>query len=163
MRKKEKKVLFISSTGGHLSELLKLESIFKNYDYYIITEKDESTKCLKEKYGQRIFYLPYCTRNKIFSYIFIYTILIIQTIYLFIKIKPEVIISTGTHTAVPMCYLSKILGKKIIYIETYANINKKTLTGKIIYPIANFFIVQRENMLKLYPKAVYINKEKETE
>ena len=39
-----KKVIFISSTGGHLHELLNLESLFNLYDYYIITEKDKSTK-----------------------------------------------------------------------------------------------------------------------
>ena len=159
MKEKLKKVLFISSTGGHLSELLKLESIFEDYNYYIVTEKDKSTKYLKEKYGQRVSYLPYCTRKKIISYIFIYTFLILKTIYLFIKIRPEIIVSTGTHTAVPMCYLGKVLGKKIIYIETFANINKKTLTGKMIYPIANLFIVQWKTMLDLYPKAIYIGKE----
>ncbi len=148
-----KKVLFISSTGGHLSELLKLEPIFKEYDYYIITEKDKTTVNLKERY--KVSYLPYCTRSKPFSYIFIYSFLIIKTIYFFIKIRPKVIISTGTHTAVPMCYLGKIFGKKIIYIETYANITKKTLTGRFIYPIADLFIVQWKEMLKLYPKAIY--------
>jgi UDP-N-acetylglucosamine:LPS N-acetylglucosamine transferase len=156
MEEKVKRVVFISSTGGHLSELLKLESMFKEYDYRIITEKDKSNEYLKEKYGQRVSYLPYCTRNKIISYIFIYTFLIIKTIYLFIKIRPDVIISTGTHTAVPMCYLGKIFGKQIIYIETLANINRKTLTGKIIYPIANLFIVQWRSMIRLYPNAIYV-------
>ena len=32
-----KKVLFISSTGGHLNELLQLKPMFKKYDSYIIT------------------------------------------------------------------------------------------------------------------------------
>ena len=36
-----KKVLFISSTGGHLRELMKLEPLFKDYDYSIITEKEQ--------------------------------------------------------------------------------------------------------------------------
>ena len=148
-----KKVLFISSTGGHLCELLKLEPLFKEYDYYIITEKDKTTEYLKEKY--KVSYLPYCTRSKPLSYIFIYFYLILKTIYYFIKIRPEVIVSTGTHTAVPMCYLGKVFGKKIIYIETYANITKKTLTGRFIYPIADLFIVQWKEMLRLYPKAFY--------
>lgn len=153
-----KKVLFISSTGGHLSELLKLKPMFKDYDYHIITEKDKSNEYLKEEYGTRVSYLPYCTRRKIISYIFIYTFLIMKTVYLFAKIRPEVVVSTGTHTAVPMCYLGKLCGKKIIYIETFANINRKTLTGKIIYPIANLFIVQWKTMLKLYPKAICIER-----
>ena len=51
-----------------------------------------------------------------------------------------------------MCYLGKIFGSKIIYIETFANRNKKTATGRLIYPIAD---LQWEEMLKLYPKAIY--------
>ena len=70
-------------------------------------------------------------------------------------IKPKIIITTGTHTAVPMCYIGKIFGSKIIFIETFANKNTKTLSGKMVYPIADLFIVQWEEMKKLYPKAVY--------
>ena len=47
---KKKKVLFISSTGGHLNELLQLSPLFEKYDYNIITEKDKTTEYLKEKY-----------------------------------------------------------------------------------------------------------------
>ena len=115
---KKKKVLFISSTGGHLNELLQLSPLFSKYDYHIITEKDKTTKSLKEKYGKKISYLPYGTRKKLFAYIFIYTFLCFKTIYLYFKIRPKYIVTTGTHTAGPMCYLGKLFGSKIIYIET---------------------------------------------
>ena len=151
-----KKVLFISSTGGHLRELMKLDELFKNYDYYIVTEKDKTTEYLKDKYEDKVHYLPYSTRSKIFSYIFKYLYVILKSIVLFIKINPEVIVSTGTHTAVPMCFFAKIFKRKIVYIETYANITKKTLSGRIIYPISDLFIVGWKEMKKLYPKAVYI-------
>ena len=150
-----KKVLFISSTGGHLTELLQLKPLFKKYDYHIITEKDKANLKLKEEYGNKIDYLPYGTRSKIFEYIFKYFYLCLKTIILFFKIKPDYIVTTGTHTAGPMCYISKIFGKKVIYIETIANINRKTATGRLIYPIADLFIVQWEEMKKIYPKAVY--------
>ena len=153
-----KKVLFISSTGGHLRELMKLEPLFKNYDYNIITEKDVTTKYLKEKYKDKVYYLPYSTRSKIFSYIFKYMYVILKSIVLFIKLRPDVIVSTGTHTAVPICFIAKIFKKKVIYIETFANITKKTLTGKIIYPISDLFIVQWKEMKKLYPHAVCIER-----
>ena len=132
---KKKKVLFISSTGGHLNELLQLSPLFGKYDYHIITEKDKTNEYLKQKYGDRVMYLPYGTRSHILKYIFIYFYLILKTIFLYFKIRPKVIITTGTHTAGPMCYLGKIFGSKIIYIETFANINKKTATGRLIYQI----------------------------
>ena len=151
----KKKVLFISSTGGHLSELMQLAPLFEKYAYHIITEKDKVNENLKEKYGEKIYFLPYGTRAKLFSYIFKYCYLCLKTIYLYFKIHPKVIVTTGTHTAGPMCIIGKLFRSKIIYIETFANTNKKTATGKLIYPIADLFIVQWEEMLKLYPKAVY--------
>ncbi len=148
-----KKVLFISSTGGHLSELLQLKNMFNKYDSYIITEKTKSTILLNNKFKNRVKYLTYCTKSKPASYIFIFPYNVFKSIYLYFKIRPKIIITTGAHTAVPICYIGKLFGSKIIYIETFANMYTKTLTGKIMYPIANLFIVQWESMLKLYPKA----------
>ncbi len=85
----KRKILFISSTGGHLSEMLQLEPLFKKYDYHIITEKDEASIKLKEKYGKKISYLPYGTRTKLFSYIFKYFLLCLKTIFYYIKIDQK--------------------------------------------------------------------------
>ena len=150
-----KKVLFISSTGGHLSELLQLKDLFNEYDSYLITEKTKSTISLKNEYGKKINYLIYGSKNKLLTYCFKFSFNIIKSLFLYIKIRPKYIISTGTHTAVPMCYIWKLFRSKIIYIETFANLETKTLAGKLVYPIADLFIVQWESMLKLYPKAVY--------
>ncbi len=152
---KKKKVLFIASTGGHLNELMQLSPMFNNYNYYIITEKTKSNISLIEKYQRRISFLVYGTKDKklIYPFKFIYNCL--KSLVLYIKIRPKYIITTGTHTAVPICYIGKLFGSKIIFIETFANSSTKTLSGKLIYPIANLFIVQWENMLKLYPKAIY--------
>ena len=54
-----------------------------------------------------------------------------------------------------MALIAKILGSKIIYIETFANITTKTITGKLVYKFADLFIVQWKSMLELYPNAKY--------
>lgn len=149
-----KKVLFISSTGGHLNELLQLKSLFEKYDSYLITEKTKSNISLKSKYNH-VNFLVYGSKDHLFTYIFKFAYNCIKSLILFIKIRPKVIVTTGTHTAVPMCYIGKMFRRKIIFIETFANSKTKTLAGKMIYPIANTFIVQWEEMLKLYPKAIY--------
>lgn len=148
-----KKVLFISSTGGHLNELLQLKKIYDKYDSYIITEKTKSNDNLKKIYKDRIHFLIYGTKHHPFTYIFKLIINTFLSLYYYIKIRPRVIITTGAHTAGPICLIGKIFGSKIIYIETFANINSKTVTGRIIYHFADLFIVQWESMLKLYPKA----------
>lgn len=150
-----KKVLFISSTGGHLNELLQLKKLMKKYDSYLITEKTQSTKSLKEEYHDKILYLVYGTKHNIITYPFKLLFNCFKSLYYYFKIKPDVIITTGAHTAGPMCCIGKIFGTKIIYIETFANIHSKTITGRIIYHFADLFIVQWKSMLKLYPKAIY--------
>lgn len=148
-----KKVLFISSTGGHLNELLQLKPLIKKYDSYIITEKTKSNLSLRDKFDN-VSYLVYGTKKNLFTYFFKFGFNILKSLYLYIKIRPSIIITTGTHTAVPMCYIGKLFRSKIIYIETFANRKTKTVAGRLVYPIADTFIVQWESMLDLYPKAV---------
>lgn len=150
-----KKVLFIASTGGHLSELMQLKPMFEKYDYHIITEKTDSTKNLTNTYHKKLDYLVFGTKDFPFSYFFKFAFNCIKSIFLYIKIRPKVIITTGTHTAVPISYFGKLFGTKVVFIETFANSETKTISGKMIYPIANLFIVQWESMLKLYPKAIH--------
>ncbi len=150
---KKKKVLFISSTGGHFNELIQLKPLFEKYDYHIITEKDRITINEKKIYKDKISYLLYGTRARLFKYIFILFINCWISLYNYMKFRPKYIVTTGTHSAGPMCCIGKILGSKIIYIETFANSTTKTATGKLIYHFADLFIVQWEEMLKLYPKA----------
>ena len=154
-KNKNNRVLFISSTGGHLNELMQLNSLFDKYNSYLITEKTDSTISLKNKY-KNVSYLVFGTKDHLFSYIFKFSFNIIKSFCLYLKVRPKVIVTTGTHTAVPMCYIGKIFGSKIIFIETFANSKTKTLSGKIVYKIADTFIVQWEEMKKLYPKAICI-------
>ncbi len=151
-----KKLLFISSTGGHLTELMQLKELFSKYPYHIITEKTDSTKSYQEKYKGHVNYLVYGTKHHLLSYCFKFPYNCIKSLFLYFKIRPTHIITTGAHTAVPMCYIGRLFGSKVIYIETLANIKTKTLSGKLVYPIANLFLVQWESMLNLYPRAKYI-------
>ena len=151
-----KKVLFVSSTGGHLSELLQLKPLFKQYDYHIITEKTKSNLSLKDEYEKRVHFLTYGTKHKLYTYWFIFPYNCLKSLFYFLKIRPDVIVTTGAHTAVPLCYIAHLFKKKVIFIETFANMHTKTMAGSMVYPIADCFIVQWEEMLALYPDAVYL-------
>ena len=151
----KKRVMFISSMGGHLNELLMLKPLFDKYDYHIVTEKTKTTKYLKDDYNKKVSYLVYGTKKLLIIYPFILLINSIISLILFIKYRPKYIITTGTHTAGPMCCIGKIFGSKIIYIETFASINNGSQTGKLIYKFADLFVVQWESMLSVYPKATF--------
>ena len=150
-----KRVLFISSTGGHFNELMQLQSMFSKYDYHIITEKTKSNQDLKEKFPSKVNYLIYGTKSHLLTYPFKLLANCFKSLYFYFKIHPDYIITTGTHTAGPMCCIGKIMGSRIIYIETFANIQTKTATGKLLYPISDLFVVQWKDMQKLYKKAKY--------
>lgn len=150
-----KKVIFISSTGGHLSELMQLKRIFNNYDYHIITEKTDTTIKLKNDYGKRIDYLVYGARNYLFSYIFKFSYNVIKSLFLYLKIRPDVIVTTGAHTAVPICYIAKFFKKKIIFVESFARVNSKSMSGKMINKIADVFLVQHKELLDVYENSTY--------
>lgn len=146
-----KKVLFIASTGGHLNELMQLKDMFNYYDYHIVTEKTNSNKYLKKKYGKKINYLIYGTKHHMLTYPFKLLINCFISLFIYLRFRPDYIITTGTHTAGPMCLIGKIFGSRVIYIETFANMVTKTATGKLLYPVADKFIVQWKSMKKLYP------------
>ena len=149
------KVLFIASTGGHLSELLELKPLFAEYDYHLVTEKTKSTEGLRSEHAARIDFLVYGTKSHLLSYLAKFPFNILKSLCIFLKVRPAVVVTTGTHTAVPMCYIAKLFRKKVIFIETFANSTTPTSSGKMIYPIADKFIVQWEGLLDCYPDAIY--------
>lgn len=149
------KVLFIASAGGHLSELLALKPMFKKYDYFLMTEKTKSSKYLKKEHGKKFAFLLYGTMAHPFTYPFKLLGNCFISLFYYLKFRPDVIITTGVQSAGPMCCIGKIFGSKIVYIETFANLETKTASGRIIYHFADLFIVQWKSMLKLYPKAIY--------
>lgn len=154
-KNKPKKVMFISSTGGHFHEMSQLKPLLDKYDYYIVTEKTSDKMYLKDKHPKKVSYLVYGTKDHMLTYPFKLLINCFKSLFIYLKVRPKVIITTGAHTAGPMCCIGKLLGSKIIFIETMANLTTKTITGKIIYKFADLFIVQWESMLSLYPKAKY--------
>ena len=77
----KKSVLFISSTGGHLEELLQLSPMFKKYDYHIVTEKTKSNEYLANVYSGRIDFLAL---NFIFLVILLSYYIIVLKVYFYI-------------------------------------------------------------------------------
>lgn len=151
MKKKIKnKICFIASSGGHLEQLLMLNPLMKKYPSFIVTEKTKY-KVINEN---TVYFLKQINRREI-KFVLNFIINTIISIKILLKEKPNIIISTGVLATIPMCIIAKIAKCKIIYIESFAKITEPTLTGKLLYKIADQFYVQWESMLKVYPKAIY--------
>lgn len=143
-------VCFISSTGGHLSQIRQLLSVFNNEDACLITEGNQTSS----KNSIRTFYLRQQDRKKI-TFPIVVLLNIFLSMYFYFKIKPKVIISTGAGAVIPFCFIGKVFGSKIIFIESFAKINSPTITGRIIYKIADSFYIQWEELREYYPNSIY--------
>ena len=151
-----KKVIFAASSGGHLTELLKVQELFKEYDYLLVTEMTDVTRDLKDKYN--IKYVDYGpNKNKIVYWCTIFKNLA-KAIGIVAKFRPDTIVSTGAQVGGFFCYIGKFFGAKVVYIETMAKIKELSGTGHNVYKIADKFYVQWKNLAEKYDKAEYIGR-----
>lgn len=149
-----KKICFISSCGGHFTQLLKLLPVAEGMNYYIVTERNlVAENIINANNLKHHFLLQQERKNIMFIVRFIANILL--SLYFFLKERPDYIITTGAGVVLPTCIYAKLFGTKIIYLESFARIYSASKTGQIVYKFADYFYVQWEEMLKIYPKAIY--------
>ena len=152
MRKKKKKqnikVCLVGSSGGHLTHLYMLKHFWENKERFWVTFNKEDAKSLLKNEKMIPCYFP---TNRSIKGLIINSILAIKVLW---KERPDLIISSGAAVAVPFFYIGKLFGAKCIYIEVFDRIDHSTLSGKMVYPIADEFIVQWDEMKKIYPKAI---------
>jgi len=79
----------------------------------------------------------------------------LQAFVALVSVRPRAIISAGPGSAVPASVVAKLLGIKVIYIETGSRIFALSDTGRIMYRVADLFLVQWPDLLPLCPKAIY--------
>lgn len=100
--------------------------------------------------NEKVYHCYYPTNRNIIN--------LIKNTFLAIRIlhmeKPDLIISSGAAVAVPFFWIGKLKGAKTVYIEVFDRVDKPTLTGKLVYPVTDKFIVQWEEMKKVYPKSI---------
>lgn len=148
----KKKLCFAASSGGHFEQILMLKPLMEEYDSFVITERTNYKVELK---NEKMYLLHQVNRKEIwFPFEMLWNSIFSLTI--FIKEKPDVIITTGVLAIIPMCLIMKLFKKKIIYIESFAKVSTPTETGKLIYKYADQFYVQWKPMLKIYPNAIYL-------
>lgn len=148
------KICFIASSGGHVQEISWLFGLCDEYDSFLMTEHSDFQK---RYHVERTYYFNKIDRME--KHFFLHFLqLIVGSVKIMRKEKPDIIISTGALVSVPMLYIGKLLGKKIIFMESMARVEGKSLTGRLVYPIADLFLVQWESMLPFYPKAIYASR-----
>lgn len=148
MKNRKHKICLVSSSGGHWEQLKKLQLLVDKYDGFYVTEKTRFDASPAK-------YLMWQTDLKDRWMIPKMIVNGIKAIYIWIKERPDYIITTGTMVAYPFYLMSWIFRKKFIFIETFGRANMPTVAGKMMEKHSNLFIVQWESQVKYYKKAIY--------
>lgn len=149
---KGKKLCLACSVGGHLTQMRQMREMYEKYDHFYITEDTLITQVMKKEARTYLVRLVN-RRNPFFAFILLGNSFRIWGILR--RERPDVIISTGALNTVPVCYIGKMLGARVVFIESFAKVNSPTLSGRIVSRIADLFLVQWEQMKAFYPKAIY--------
>lgn len=152
MERKEIKICFAASSGGHFEQLLMLKKLMEKYDSFIVTEK---TLYAPLSDDIKPYYMKQVNRKE-FTFIFRMIANLFRSLHIFFREKPDVVITTGAMAMIPMCLIAKMFRKKLIFIESFAKVTSPTKTGKLMYKFADRFYVQWESMLEIYPDAIYL-------
>ena len=127
-----------------------LKPLMEKYDSFIITEK---TRYSAKVDGKKMYYMKQVNRKeKTFAFKLLANGF--KSFFIYIKERPDVVITTGVLAMIPICLLAKLFRKKLIYIESFAKVTSPTETGKFLYRYADRFYVQWESMLEIFPDAV---------
>lgn len=146
----EKKLCLVCSSGGHLFQLYSLRPLWLNYARVWVSFSSVDANYLLK--NEKVYRAHNPTNRNIKN--------MIKNSFLALRVlkieNPDVIISTGAGAAVPFLYIGRLLGKKTIYIESLTRVKALSLSGKLIYPIVDHFLVQWRDLEKRYKKVKFV-------
>jgi beta-1,4-N-acetylglucosaminyltransferase len=141
--------LLVASNGGHLLQLKQLEPNWPIQERHWITfDKPDAHSLLL---GEDVTYAHYPTNRNVPN-LFRNLRLALSVIR---RCRPRAIVTTGAGVAVPFCWIGRLLGVHIVYIESFARVTKPSLTGRLVHPVAHRFFVQWPELQQHFRKAEY--------
>jgi len=129
-----------------------LAPVYEKYDHFYFTFSGGVAEEMKR--NARVRTIPNVVRQNPASWI----VGAILSAYIAIVEKPDIVISTGAGIVVFFCMFAKLLGAKLIFIESMARVVRPTLTARFLYPFSDLFIVQWPGLLKFFSKAKYLGR-----
>jgi len=141
------RVLVIGAGGGHLTEAL-LATAGLNVRRSLVTFRLPHTETTLA--GEKTYYLidPHKSLWK-------FVINGFQSLWIIMRERPHAVINTGGGISIACSLLGKLVGARLIFIESGARVTTPSRTGKFLYKYSDLFIVQWKTMLEHYPDAVY--------
>lgn len=144
------RICLAASAGGHLSQLLKLSDSWKGHEitYFVNTDlvRDELSK------SGKVYVVGECNRQHPLRVIKV----LLRCIRIIFREKPHVVISTGAAVGCIVCFMGKLLGAKVIWIDSITNVERISLSGRMVRYIADLFLVQWPELAEQYDNTEYV-------
>jgi UDP-N-acetylglucosamine:LPS N-acetylglucosamine transferase len=142
-----RKILLVASSGGHVLQLLQLADLWpKERRRWVTFEKSDAVSLLA---GEQVTWAHHPTNRNVPN--------LIRNFGLALRIvrrrEVQAIVTTGAGVAVPFVVIGRLTGINVIYIESMARITSPSLTGRLVYPFADTFIVQWPDLQRFFKRA----------
>jgi hypothetical protein len=128
--------LLVASSGGHLLQLVHLSSGLPRLRWrWVAFDTPDARHLLSDR---DVVYAHHPTNRNVRN--------LVKNIFLAVRVvrrtRPAVVISTGAGVAVPFLWVSRLLGARVIYVESFARTDDLSLTGRLVRPVAHRLFVQ---------------------
>lgn len=146
------KICVACCPGGHMVQAKQLASVYEKYDHVYVTFAGGVADEMKKSTKVRT--VPDLVRRNPFSWVAV----VAGCCHAAVVERPDVVISTGAGAVVFFCVFAKLLGAKLIFLESMAKVTRPTWTARVLYPFADLFMVQWPGLLKFFPKAKFLGR-----
>jgi beta-1,4-N-acetylglucosaminyltransferase len=140
------KICIVSSCGGHLTEVRALSSTYARHEhFYVINDR----LLLPADMQDRTYFIRHSERDWLFF------VNLWEAFKILRRERPSLILSAGAGPAVPFALVGKLLGIPNIFVEISAQVMEPSLTGRIMYYLADRFFYQWKSLEGKFPKGTY--------
>ncbi len=150
------RICLAASGGGHVRQLLDLQPVWSKHDYFFVTEDTAlgATLALDHRthfvphfaWGQAKLGAPFRMLARAWSSLLI-------SCRIILKEKPQLVISTGAGAVIFPVLWGRLLGARVVVMESFARFEGPSLFGRIASPFATSMVVQSAKLSAYYPKA----------
>ena len=145
-----RRVLFVSSSGGHLSQLLQLRPWWTYHERQWVTFDLPDARSKLQ--GEILIPAHHPTTRNVKN--------LLRNLPLAVSVirrfRPDVIVSNGAGVALPFFVIGRLFRVPTVYLEVYDRIDSRTLSGKLCAPLASRFLVQWPEQQVLYPGSALV-------
>ncbi len=143
------KLLLVCSPGGHLQQMLALEPAWRDSEHAWVTLPGADVGYLLADEDVTLGHSP---TNRSLKNLARNTWLAWRLLR---KRRPQTILSTGAGLAVPFFLIGKLLGIRLVYVESVTRTESISLSGRLVYPLASRFFVQWPRPAEKLKRAEY--------